>query len=261
MTFESKMDLIEQNLFHVVFVAKEFEHMGQTIEDLISIGTIGLIKAVNGAEQAGEVPCSDEYMSECIRKEISSFIRAHDRGIHKPMLKYARKKEGHVVKNVDACNKVALYCRIDSLSSADTDLSDIQMDVLRSHAKAQGFEIYMEYKDMGYNGNDLNRPAFIQMDNAITLGEIDTVVIRSIDRISRDAYLADEWIDGLKERGANLITVNGEYNPDFSTSGFAEHLKAVFFNRREVSEGLTAKTQQKFNAVLFSLVLAQSNRA
>jgi DNA-directed RNA polymerase specialized sigma subunit len=76
MTLESKANFIEQNLFHVVFVVKEFEHMGHPVEDLISIGTIGLIKAVNGAEQAGDVSCSDEYMVESVRAEITSFITA-----------------------------------------------------------------------------------------------------------------------------------------------------------------------------------------
>ena len=79
MTLESKADLIEQNLFHFLFVVKEFEHMGHTIEDLISIGTIGLIRAVNAMEQAGEVSCSDEYVAGSIKKEISSFITAYSR--------------------------------------------------------------------------------------------------------------------------------------------------------------------------------------
>jgi DNA invertase Pin-like site-specific DNA recombinase len=99
----------------------------------------------------------------------------------------------------------------------------------------------MEYQDMGYSGNDLNRPAFIQMNTAIGLGEIDTVVIRSIDRIARDSRLADEWIDGLKARGVNLVTVNGGYNPDFSPSALAKQMKAAFFGRREKAEGLVTK--------------------
>ena len=70
-------------MFHVLFVVKEFEHMGHTIEDLISIGTIGLIKAINEVERAGKVSCSGEYVAESVKNEISTFIKAKNRNNRK----------------------------------------------------------------------------------------------------------------------------------------------------------------------------------
>ena len=66
--------LIEHNLRLVVFIAKRFENTGINIEDLISIGTLGLIKAINTF-------CSDKniklatYASRCIENEILMYIR------------------------------------------------------------------------------------------------------------------------------------------------------------------------------------------
>ncbi len=66
--------LIEHNLRLVVYIAKRFENTGINIEDLISIGTLGLIKAINSF-------CSDKniklatYASRCIENEILMYIR------------------------------------------------------------------------------------------------------------------------------------------------------------------------------------------
>ena len=71
---DARQILIERNLRLVVYIAKRFENTGINIEDLISIGTIGLIKAVNTF-------CSDTniklatYASRCIENEILMYIR------------------------------------------------------------------------------------------------------------------------------------------------------------------------------------------
>ena len=66
--------LIEHNLRLVVYIAKRFEHTGVNIEDLISIGTIGLIKAVN-TFQAGKNIKLATYASRCIENEILMYLR------------------------------------------------------------------------------------------------------------------------------------------------------------------------------------------
>ncbi len=86
---QARQTLIERNLRLVVFIAKKFENTGINIEDLISIGTIGLIKAVNTF-------CSDKniklatYASRCIENEILMYIRknaghASDISIDEPL--------------------------------------------------------------------------------------------------------------------------------------------------------------------------------
>ncbi len=71
---KAKNLLIEHNLRLVVYIAKKFESTGICIEDLISIGTIGLIKAVNTFVPSKGIKLAT-YASRCIENEILMFIR------------------------------------------------------------------------------------------------------------------------------------------------------------------------------------------
>lgn len=71
---EAKNLLIERNLRLVVYIAKKFESTGIGVEDLTSIGTIGLIKAVNTFEHRKGIKLAT-YASRCIENEILMFIR------------------------------------------------------------------------------------------------------------------------------------------------------------------------------------------
>ena len=73
--------LIERNLLLVVFIAKKFENTSVGIEDLISIGTIGLIKAVNTFDPGKKIKLAT-YASRCIENEVLMFLR------HTSRLKY-----------------------------------------------------------------------------------------------------------------------------------------------------------------------------
>ena len=66
--------LIEHNLRLVVYIAKKFENTGTGIEDLISIGTIGLIKAINTFRTDKNIKLAT-YASRCIENEILMYIR------------------------------------------------------------------------------------------------------------------------------------------------------------------------------------------
>lgn len=69
-----KATLIEHNLRLVVYIAKKFENTGINIEDLVSIGTIGLIKAVNTFEPKKNIKLAT-YASRCIENEILMYLR------------------------------------------------------------------------------------------------------------------------------------------------------------------------------------------
>jgi RNA polymerase sporulation-specific sigma factor len=71
---EVRGKLIEHNLRLVVYVAKKFDNTGIYIEDLISIGTIGLIKAVNTFDPAKNIKLAT-YASRCIENEILMYLR------------------------------------------------------------------------------------------------------------------------------------------------------------------------------------------
>jgi len=70
----AKSVLIERNLRLVVYIARRFENTGVNIEDLISIGTIGLIKAVNTFKADRNIKLAT-YSSRCIENEILMHIR------------------------------------------------------------------------------------------------------------------------------------------------------------------------------------------
>jgi len=70
--------LIEHNLRLVVYIARKFENTGVGIEDLISIGTIGLIKAVNTFDPQKKIKLAT-YASRCIENEILMFLRRTSR--------------------------------------------------------------------------------------------------------------------------------------------------------------------------------------
>ena len=71
---ESKCALIEHNLRLVAFIAKRFENTGANIEELISIGTLGLMKAVSSFNKEKNIKLAT-YASRCIENEILMFIR------------------------------------------------------------------------------------------------------------------------------------------------------------------------------------------
>lgn len=71
---EAKAILIEHNLRLVVYIAKKFDNTGVGVEDLISIGTIGLIKAVNTFTPARNIKLAT-YASRCIGNEILMYLR------------------------------------------------------------------------------------------------------------------------------------------------------------------------------------------
>ncbi|MEG0767468.1 MAG: RNA polymerase sporulation sigma factor SigE [Clostridia bacterium] len=73
-----RSQLIEHNLRLVVYIARKFENTGVGIEDLISIGTIGLIKAVNTFDPIKRIKLAT-YASRCIENEILMYLRRNSR--------------------------------------------------------------------------------------------------------------------------------------------------------------------------------------
>ena len=71
---EARSRLIEHNLRLVVYIAKKFDNTGVGVEDLISIGTIGLIKAINTFNPEKNIKLAT-YASRCIENEILMYLR------------------------------------------------------------------------------------------------------------------------------------------------------------------------------------------
>ena len=70
----AKSKLIERNLRLVVYIARKFENTGINVEDLISIGSIGLIKAINTYKSDKNIKLAT-YATRCIENEILMYLR------------------------------------------------------------------------------------------------------------------------------------------------------------------------------------------
>ena len=75
---QAKATLIEHNLRLVVYIAKKFDNTGEGVEDLISIGTIGLIKAINTFNSGKNIKLAT-YASRCIENEILMYLRRNSK--------------------------------------------------------------------------------------------------------------------------------------------------------------------------------------
>lgn len=75
---QAKKQLIEHNLRLVVYLAKKFENTGVCVEDLISIGTIGLIKGIKTFNPEKKIKLAT-YASRCIENEILMYLRRNNR--------------------------------------------------------------------------------------------------------------------------------------------------------------------------------------
>ena len=75
---EARQKLVERNLRLVVYIAKKFENTGIGIEDLISIGTIGLMKGVNTFKADKKIKLAT-YASRCIENEILMYLRKNNK--------------------------------------------------------------------------------------------------------------------------------------------------------------------------------------
>lgn len=74
----ARQKLIEHNLRLVVYIAKRFDNTGVGVEDLISIGTIGLIKAINTFNSTKKIKLAT-YASRCIENEILMYLRKNSK--------------------------------------------------------------------------------------------------------------------------------------------------------------------------------------
>ena len=95
-------------------------------------------------------------------------------------------KELNKVKNV---LRVALYVRVSSQEQADEGYSiGEQTERLKKYADAMGWVVHKIYVDPGYSGGNMERPGLNEMIKDVENGEIDTVVVYKLDRLSRSQF-------------------------------------------------------------------------
>jgi RNA polymerase sporulation-specific sigma factor len=145
--------LIERNLRLVVYIARKFENTGINIDDLVSIGTIGLIKAVNTFDPHKNIKLAT-YASKCIENEILMFLRRNNRvrteiSFDEPLnvdwdgnellLSDVLGTEGDLVlKNIEEeVERKLLYLAMDKLSYRERRIMELRFGLANGAEKTQ----------------------------------------------------------------------------------------------------------------------------
>ena len=148
-----KQVLIERNLRLVVYIARKFENTGIYVEDLISIGTIGLIKAINTFDPDKNIKLAT-YASRCIENEILMYLRKNQNmrtevSIDEPLnvdwdgnellLSDILGTENDVIyRNIeDEVDRNLLGLAMDKLSSRERQIMELRFGLGTGHEKTQ----------------------------------------------------------------------------------------------------------------------------
>ena len=132
--------------------------------------------------------------------------------------------------------KVAVYLR---LAREDDEVIEMQKDKVLRYAIEQDYGKYSEipvFADNGASGNDFNRLAFAKMNTAIANGEIDTVIVQSIDRIGRNLIDVGYWLEEMKQKGVNVNAIDGSC--DFTTNPVMDYMRDFIAKKRKFSRNL-----------------------
>ena len=130
---DARAALIEHNLRLVVYIAKKFDNTGVGVEDLISIGTIGLIKAINTFDPVKKIKLAT-YASRCIENEILMYLRRNS----KTKLEVSIDEPLNVDWDKVLLIPVSITYDSSTSSSGNKTITGIQNDLKPGYAKLKG---------------------------------------------------------------------------------------------------------------------------
>ena len=186
---EARSALIEHNLRLVVYIARKFDNTSVGVEDLISIGTIGLIKAINTFDVDKNIKLAT-YASRCIENEILMYFRA-DKKNSKNISIYdgiSYDKDG---------NEITI---LDVLKTNDPDFADeiYRNDNIKSLKKYMNILTPRERdvltKRYGLNNNDEITQKEIAKELGISRSYVSRIEKRAITKILRE-FIKKEGLD------------------------------------------------------------------
>lgn len=115
-------------------------------------------------------------------------------------------------ENMENKTKVAVYCRV---AREDDEVIKNQEEMLWQFAEKNGYNNISIYADNGFNGLNFNRPAFIRLNEDISAGLIEIVIVKDISRISRNYLDASEWINNIRGKGVSFKSVLDNVDDNF----------------------------------------------
>ena len=148
-----RSDLIEHNLRLVVYIARKFENTGMDLDDLVSVGTIGLIKAINSFDTDKNIKLAT-YASRCIENEILMYLRKDVRrknevSLDEPLnvdwdgnellLSDVLGTDNDIVSSriEEEVNRKLLYTALHSLSGREKRIMDMRFGLACGHEMTQ----------------------------------------------------------------------------------------------------------------------------
>ena len=151
-----------------------------------------------------------------------------------------------VLKGTDII--VAIYAR-QSVDRADSISIEQQIELCKYEARGETFRTYI---DRGYSGKDTNRPEFAQMMNDIRLGEINTVIVYKLDRISRSILDFSAMMEMFGKYGVQFVSATEKFDTSSPMGNAMLNICIVFAQleretiQKRVADAYFSRSQKSF---------------
>ena len=152
------------------------------------------------------------------------------------------------IKGQSETKITALYCRLSQDDGREGDSNSIsnQKEILLAYAQRNNFPNPQFFTDDGFSGTTFDRPSFIQMENLVEQGLVDTIIVKDLSRFGRNyldvgnyleiKYLGvrfiaiQENVDTLKETGTEMMPFNNIFN-EWYAAQTSKKIRAVWKNK------------------------------
>ena len=139
----------------------------------------------------------------------------------------------------DNDRKCALYVRVSTINQAeDGESLDEQVQTLKSYCAYRKWQDCTVYREEGFSGKDLKRPAFQQMLADIRKGKINTVIVKKIDRLSRSIIDFENVYKSFQDLGVDLISTQENFDTSTAIGRSVIRIVLIFaqLEREQTSE-------------------------
>ena len=154
------------------------------------------------------------------------------------------------IKGQSETKITALYCRLSQDDGREGDSNSIsnQKEILLAYAQRNNFPNPQFFTDDGFSGTTFDRPSFIQMENLVEQGLVDTIIVKDLSRFGRNyldvgnyleikyptlgvRFIAiQENVDTLKETGTEMMPFNNIFN-EWYAAQTSKKIRAVWKNK------------------------------
>ena len=102
-------------------------------------------------------------------------------------------------------DNTVIYCRT---ANSDVDIVEMQEEMLKQYAQANGYNLKATYCDWNVSGVTLDRPALKKLLSDVCAGKVQRIIVKDISRLARSFFLAGELFCLFSKYGVELIAVN-----------------------------------------------------